>query len=147
MKRRLAGTQQVPLARSTLTLASVVLLLSFVLGLLSGVGLLIEAANTSVAAAQLAGQLDAAAIERARLFVAHNTVCFAGALITFSIVIGWTAAKPLRAGEAWAWWAIALSGLAAAILNLGLGVLQGTTLRLAVTIAATALAAAGLFVS
>jgi len=44
-------------------------------------------------------------------FMFHDRVAFGGALIAIAILYLWLAAFPLRAGERWAWWAFAISGV------------------------------------
>ncbi|MCW4351689.1 hypothetical protein ONR57_00025 [Hoyosella sp. YIM 151337] len=48
------------------------------------------------------------------LFVLHNRVNLAGAMMCLGMLWGWLAWRYLRAGYAWAWWALALSGSTAA---------------------------------
>ena len=43
-------------------------------------------------------------------FMAHDRVSFGGSIIAIGILYVWLAAAPLRRGEAWAWWAIVISG-------------------------------------
>jgi len=43
-------------------------------------------------------------------FMIHDRVAFGGALIAVAVLYLWLAAFPLRQGEAWAWWAFAVSG-------------------------------------
>jgi hypothetical protein len=43
-------------------------------------------------------------------FMFHDRVSFAGVLIGIGMVYMWLAASPLRNGDAWAWWALAISG-------------------------------------
>jgi hypothetical protein len=47
-------------------------------------------------------------------FIVHDRISFAGVIIALGILYVWLAAVPLRAGRAWAWWCLALSGLAGA---------------------------------
>src|SRR5258706_6404098 len=44
-------------------------------------------------------------------FMFHDRVAFGGALIAIGVLYMWLAEFPLRRGEAWAWWAFAVSGL------------------------------------
>ena len=44
-------------------------------------------------------------------FMFHDRVAFGGTLIAISVLYAWMAAVPLRAREAWAWWAFAVSGV------------------------------------
>lgn len=44
-------------------------------------------------------------------FMVHDRVSFGGALIAIGVLYLWLAEFPLRAGEAWAWWILAISGL------------------------------------
>ena len=44
-------------------------------------------------------------------FMFHDRVAFGGALIALGLVYVWLAEVPLRSGESWAWWAIAVSGI------------------------------------
>jgi hypothetical protein len=43
-------------------------------------------------------------------FMAHDRVSFGGAVVAVGLLYGWLAASPLRQGQAWAWWALLLSG-------------------------------------
>jgi MFS family permease len=43
-------------------------------------------------------------------FMFHDRVAFGGALIAIGVLYLWLAVFPLRRGEAWAWWAFAVSG-------------------------------------
>jgi hypothetical protein len=45
-------------------------------------------------------------------FMIHDRVSFGGALVAAGLVYLWLAASPLRQGQAWAWWAFALTGAA-----------------------------------
>ena len=45
-------------------------------------------------------------------FMIHDRASFGGALVAVGILYMWLAEFPLRRGEAWAWWAFALSGAA-----------------------------------
>lgn len=44
-------------------------------------------------------------------FMAHDRVSFGGSIISIGFLYVWLAAVPLRAGRAWAWWTLALSGV------------------------------------
>ena len=44
-------------------------------------------------------------------FMFHDRVAFGGALIAIGVLYLWLAEFPLRRGEAWAWWAFAISGV------------------------------------
>lgn len=52
------------------------------------------------------------ALEGGRIveFMFHDRVAFGGSLVAVGVLYLWLAAFPLRAGEAWAWWTLALSG-------------------------------------
>jgi len=43
-------------------------------------------------------------------FMAHDRVSFGGSIVSIGILYVWTARVPLRAGEAWAFWALLASG-------------------------------------
>ena len=43
-------------------------------------------------------------------FMFHDRVSFGGALIAIAVLYLWLAAFPLRAGEAWSWWTLFVSG-------------------------------------
>lgn len=43
-------------------------------------------------------------------FMFHDRAAFGGALITMGTLYLWLVAFPLKRGEAWAWWALAISG-------------------------------------
>ena len=45
-------------------------------------------------------------------FMVHDRVSFGGAIIATGLTYVWLAARPLARGEAWAWWALAISGVA-----------------------------------
>lgn len=45
-------------------------------------------------------------------FMIHDRVSFGGALIAISVLYLWLAEFPLRDGEAWSWWTLAVSGFA-----------------------------------
>ena len=42
----------------------------------------------------------------------HDRVSFGGVLLAIGVMYLWLAEFPLRRGEAWAWWALAVSGTA-----------------------------------
>lgn len=44
-------------------------------------------------------------------FMVHDRVAFGGAVIAIGVLYLWLVEFPLRRGEAWAWWALAISGL------------------------------------
>lgn len=44
-------------------------------------------------------------------FMFHDRVAFGGSLIAIATLYAWLAAFPLRRGEAWAWWALTISGI------------------------------------
>jgi hypothetical protein len=46
------------------------------------------------------------------MFMFHDRVAFGGTLLAIGSAYWWLAEFPLRAGEAWAWWAFAISGAA-----------------------------------
>ena len=58
-----------------------------------------------------AEQLCAFAECRVVFFMFHDRVAYGGALIAVAVLYLWLTAFPLRHGFAWAWWALALSGL------------------------------------
>ena len=43
-------------------------------------------------------------------FMFHDRVSFGGALIAIAVLYLWLAAFPLKAGEAWSWWTLFVSG-------------------------------------
>ncbi len=43
-------------------------------------------------------------------FMVHDRVAFGGSIIAVGVVYVWLGLDPLRQGEAWSWWALALSG-------------------------------------
>lgn len=45
-------------------------------------------------------------------FMIHDRISFGGALVAIAAIYLWLAAFPLRDGEEWAWWTLAVSGLA-----------------------------------
>lgn len=57
-----------------------------------------------------AKQLAAVANPELVNFMFHDRAAFGGALISMGALYLWLVAFPLRRGEAWAWWALALSG-------------------------------------
>jgi len=61
--------------------------------------------------------MDAAALahlgnHNLTMFMFHDRVAFGGTLLAIGSAYWWLAEFPLRAGEAWAWWAFAISGAA-----------------------------------
>lgn len=44
-------------------------------------------------------------------FMMHDRLAFGGALLAVATLYLWLATDPLRRGEGWAWWALAISGL------------------------------------
>ena len=56
-------------------------------------------------------QLCAPADCRVVQFLAHDRVAFGGSIIAVGILYLWLACRPLRRGEAWAWWTLLLSGI------------------------------------
>jgi len=44
-------------------------------------------------------------------FMIHDRLAFGGALLAVAVLYAWLTLFPLQRGEAWAWWALALSGL------------------------------------
>src|SRR5262245_7272331 len=44
-------------------------------------------------------------------FMVHDRVSFGGALVALGLLYLWLARVPLRQGQAWAWWALLLSGV------------------------------------
>src|SRR2546428_2527715 len=57
-----------------------------------------------------AGGLVRASTPNLVRFMFHDRVAFGGTLMTIGIAYWWLAEFPLRAGDAWAWWTLALSG-------------------------------------
>ena len=55
---------------------------------------------------------DLCAIDGCRVvhFMIHDRIAFAGVLIAIGILYLWLTEFPLRGAEAWAWWALAVSG-------------------------------------
>lgn len=55
---------------------------------------------------------DLCAVDGCRVvhFMIHDRIAFAGVLIATGILYLWLTEFPLRAGEAWAWWALFVSG-------------------------------------
>jgi len=61
-------------------------------------------------------------------FMIHDRAAFGGALVAVAALYLWLAESPLRRGERWAWWALALSGavgFASFLAYLGFGYLDG----------------------
>ena len=72
---------------------------------------------------------DLCSINECRIvhFMIHDRVSFGGSLIAIAILYIWLAAFPLRMGEAWAWWLLAVSaalGFGSFLLYLGYGYLD-----------------------
>jgi len=44
-------------------------------------------------------------------FMAHDRVSFGGSIIAIGVLYCWLTLSPLRRGEAWAWWALLISGV------------------------------------
>lgn len=61
---------------------------------------------------QMAPQ-DLCGINECRIvhFMFHDRVSFGGALIAIAVLYLWLAAFPLKAGDAWSWWALFASGV------------------------------------
>ena len=59
-----------------------------------------------------AGQLCALHGCRIVHFMVHDRVSFGGSLVAVGLVYLWLARSPLRQGQAWAWWAFAVTGAA-----------------------------------
>ena len=57
-----------------------------------------------------AGGLTRAANAQLTLFMFHDRVAFGGTLLAIGAAYWWLSEFPLRAGQAWAWWAFAVSG-------------------------------------
>lgn len=60
-------------------------------------------------------------------FMIHDRVSFGGAILGVGVLYLWLAEFPLRAGEAWAWWALLVSGamgFASFLADLGYGYLD-----------------------
>ena len=66
-----------------------------------------DVAFLGMSAEQLCGLAEC----RVVFFMFHDRVAFGGSLIAVAILYLWLTAFPLRRGFAWAWWALALSGL------------------------------------
>jgi hypothetical protein len=56
-------------------------------------------------------QLCAVGDCRVVAFMFHDRVAFGGVLIAIAVLYLWLATVPLRAGAAWAWWTVMVSGL------------------------------------
>lgn len=56
-------------------------------------------------------ELDRFAGGRIVDFMAHDRLAMAGAFIAIGILYFWLATVPLRNGEAWAWWTLAITGV------------------------------------
>lgn len=59
-----------------------------------------------------AAGLTQAANRHLTMFMFHDRVAFGGTLLAIGSAYWWLAAFPLRLGQAWAWWAFAISGAA-----------------------------------
>jgi hypothetical protein len=59
-----------------------------------------------------AANLSRVANHHLTMFMFHDRVAFGGTLLAIGSAYWWLAEFPLRAGEAWAWWAFAISGAA-----------------------------------
>jgi len=59
-----------------------------------------------------AAQLARAGNQRLVYFMFHDRAAFGGSLVTVGLLYLWLTEFPLRRGEAWAWWTLALSGIA-----------------------------------
>lgn len=55
-------------------------------------------------------EIGAIAEGRVVHFMMHDRVSFGGAIVAIGVLYLWLAEFPLKAGEAWAWWTLALSG-------------------------------------
>lgn len=44
-------------------------------------------------------------------FMVHDRAAFGGTLVAIGLLFAWLGRFPLRRGESWAWWALALSGI------------------------------------
>jgi hypothetical protein len=81
-------------------------------------------------------------------FMFHDRVSFGGSLIAIAVLYLWLAAFPLKAGDAWAWWALSLSvvvGFGSFLSYLGYGYLD--TWHGAATLALLPCFIAGLWLS
>jgi MFS family permease len=58
-----------------------------------------------------AGQLCSVDDCRIVRFMVHDRAAFGGTLIAIGVLYAWLARFPLRRGEAWAWWTLAVSGV------------------------------------
>ncbi|HVS36926.1 MAG TPA: hypothetical protein VMS17_15305 [Gemmataceae bacterium] len=61
-------------------------------------------------------------------FMIHDRAAFGGALVAVGLLYLWLSESPLRRGEAWAWWAVAVSGaigFASFLAYLGFGYFDG----------------------
>jgi len=65
-----------------------------------------DVAHLGMDARQLAGVSNDELVN----FMFHDRAAFGGALISMGALYLWLVAFPLRRGEAWAWWALVLSG-------------------------------------
>jgi hypothetical protein len=67
-----------------------------------------DAVYLGMSASQLCSLDDCRILE----FMIHDRVSFGGVLIAISVLYLWLVLFPLRGRESWAWWTLALSGLA-----------------------------------
>jgi len=56
--------------------------------------------------------LRAADHSRILNFIAHGRACYGGALLGLGLLWGWLSIGPLKRRESWAWWTMALAGVA-----------------------------------
>lgn len=66
--------------------------------------------NDTAALGMSIAELDRFADGRIVDFLAHDRLAMAGSLIAIGSLYLWLAAVPVRAGESWAWWTLAISG-------------------------------------
>ncbi len=66
-----------------------------------------DMAYLGVAASQVCGASDGRIVH----FMFHDRAAFGGAVVATGLLYIWLAQGPLRHGQAWAWWVLALSGL------------------------------------
>ena len=63
-------------------------------------------------------------------FMIHDRISFGGVLLAIGVMYLWLAEFPLKRGESWAWWTLAISGAAGcAVIAFFLKYLQRNTLR------------------
>jgi hypothetical protein len=112
--------------RPLLAAAAAILVLSGVFAVLqSATGRFLphDVAYLGMDARQLCAYRDC----RIVLFMFHDRVSFGGVLVALGLLYLWLERVPLRAGEAWAWWALTLSagaGFASFLTYLGTGYLD-----------------------